>query len=152
MLPDLPFWLFLFRASNYHIFDQRDLTEFYFKAFRSEIRFQTYPGLSLPWLFCFAQDHKEIYRVVKCMCRTLLLLEWRFAYGPYFPIEHSKNVCVICIPISRLFFLGGGHQPSNQTQNLQEKLSRSLSREIALTHPAALSFLRSKVLPEPLIP
>ena len=43
------------------------------------------------------------------------------------------------------FFLGGGHQPSNQTQNLQEKLSRSLSREIALTHPAALSFLRSKV-------
>ena len=55
-------------------------------------------------------------------------------------------------PNLQTLFLGGGHQPSNQTQNLQEKLSRSLSREIALTHPAALSFLRSKVLPEPLIP
>ena len=36
----------LFRASNSHTLDERNLTEFSFKAFRSEIRSQTNRGLS----------------------------------------------------------------------------------------------------------
>ena len=36
----------LFRASNDHILDKKNSTEFSFKAIRSEIRFHTNPGLS----------------------------------------------------------------------------------------------------------
>ena len=38
----------LYRASNNHILDKKNSTEFSFKAIRSEIRFHTNPGLSQP--------------------------------------------------------------------------------------------------------
>ena len=41
-------FFFLFRASNSHILDKKKFDSPFFKAFRSEIRFHTKPGLSSP--------------------------------------------------------------------------------------------------------